>query len=46
MGLGGMVLQFVAGKIMSIFGISHVYTFFFGMNILAIYIFTRLLNKD
>ncbi len=46
MGLGGMVLQFVAGKIMSIFGISHVYTFFFGMNIFAIYIFTRLLNKD
>ena len=46
MGLGGMALQFIAGKIMSNFGISHVYTFFFGMNIIAIYILTVLLKKD
>lgn len=46
MGLGGMVLQFVAGKIMGSFGISYVYTFFFGANILAIYVFTLLLKKE
>lgn len=45
MGLGGMVLQYFAGKIMANLGISQVYTFFFGLNILAIYIFTRLLKE-
>lgn len=44
MGLGGMVTQYIAGKVMGAFGISHVYTFFAVISILAIVVFKNLLS--
>lgn len=46
MGLGGMILQYIAGKVMVNFGISHVYTFFSFANIIAVGIFSLLLKKE
>lgn len=46
MGLGGMFIQFFAGKIMGEFGISKVYLFFFLANALAIAVYMKLLKKN
>ena len=45
MGLGGMVLQFLSGKIMASFGIPKVYIFFAIANFIAVVIFMRLKGK-
>ena len=45
MGLGGMVLQFLSGKIMASFGIPKVYIFFAIANFIAVIIFMRLKGK-
>lgn len=42
MGLGGMILQVISGKIMASFGISKVYLFFTIANILAVLLFVKL----
>jgi len=46
MGLGGMVIQGLSGKIMGEFGISKVYLFFFMANALAVVVYMRLLKKN